>query len=122
MRFIPRDYQIKAVDAAAKAVAEGNKRILIVSPTASGKSVIIALMLARILKRNPTYRVLVLCHEGTLETRNRFSHRPTLFFELQFAWDTIFQEIIIQQDHVITSHGRTKESCGSASRGFNEDK
>ena len=60
-----RDYQQEAVEAARNAVASGKKRPLIVSPTASGKSVMIA-EICRLAIRNKSRRVLVLCYQGEI--------------------------------------------------------
>lgn len=70
MSIIPRDYQVESVDETSKAIASGIKRPLMLLPTASGKSVIIALMVSRALKKNPDMRILILCHQGHLLAQN----------------------------------------------------
>lgn len=57
------------MNSAASALAVA-PRVLIVAPTASGKSIMIALMVTRATTKNSSCRVLVLCHQGHLLTQN----------------------------------------------------
>ena len=65
----PRPYQSRMVDAIAKALAR-HTRVLGVAPTASGKSIIIALLVRRYLERHPAHRVLILTHMGEILVQN----------------------------------------------------
>lgn len=65
----PRPYQDRLVDSCARAATK-HSRILAVAPTASGKSIIIAMLTRRYLTKNPTHRVLVLCHQGEILDQN----------------------------------------------------
>lgn len=64
-----RDYQKEAIDAAAVSL-KNYKRVVVVAPTASGKSVIMAGMIKRILDKNPKARVLALCYIGEVLEQN----------------------------------------------------
>ena len=64
-----RDYQQEAVTAVAKKLSIVN-RTLLVAPTASGKSIMIASMVCRILAKFPEKRILILCHQGHLLVQN----------------------------------------------------
>ena len=68
-KIVPRDYQDEAVSATALELSRV-ARTLIVAPTASGKSIMIAALVKRILNKNPDWRILVLCHQGHLLTQN----------------------------------------------------
>ena len=70
MKLIPRDYQVESVDETSKALAKGVKRPLMLLPTASGKSIIVAMIVCRVVERDPSKRVLVLCHQGHLLVQN----------------------------------------------------
>ena len=65
-----RDYQSQAVADTAKVMREGIKRPLIIAPTASGKSVMIAEIVRRAVEKNPNVRILILCHQGHLLAQN----------------------------------------------------
>lgn len=56
-----RDYQIECVQKCAEALREHNTALLVLG-TGAGKSVILAAICKRILERNPTWRILVLCY------------------------------------------------------------
>lgn len=64
-----RDYQSKAVAATSEALKTYN-RVVVVAPTASGKSVIIAAICKAILDKTPTARVLVLCYIAEILEQN----------------------------------------------------
>jgi len=70
MKIKLRDYQTEAVTQTSFALSKGYKRPLIVAPTASGKSLMIAEIVVRMMKKNPLSRVLVLCHQGELLAQN----------------------------------------------------
>jgi DNA repair protein RadD len=65
-----RPFQQQAIDATALALTKV-RRTIIESPTASGKSVIIAGIIARIFEKSPNSRVLVLCHQGEILVQNQ---------------------------------------------------
>lgn len=69
-QLTPRDYQIEAVENLSNSFAKGNKRVLIVAATGAGKSVMIALIADRTLKKNPARRILILCHQGEILNQN----------------------------------------------------
>ncbi len=56
-----RDYQLEAVNACAQALTK-QSTALIVAATGAGKALIAAELCRRILERNPSWRVLVLCY------------------------------------------------------------
>ena len=67
--MILRDYQKKSVDKTIEEIKKGTKRPLIIAPTASGKSIIIAELVRRsAIKKG--MRILVLCHQGHLLAQN----------------------------------------------------
>ena len=66
-KMLARDYQIEAVEATRLALAK-HKKVLIVAPTASGKSMMIALI-SRFAKEKGN-RVLVLCHQSEILCQN----------------------------------------------------
>lgn len=70
MKIQLRDYQLEAVDQTSMALSKGFTKPLIVAPTASGKSLMIAEIVVRMIKKNPLARVLVLCHQGELLKQN----------------------------------------------------
>ena len=63
-----RDYQTDAVNYARYSIRKGNKRPLIVAPTGSGKSVIIAEIVANSLKKGA--RVEIITHSAELVKQN----------------------------------------------------
>lgn len=65
-----RPYQAKAIDDSAKAIAGGAKRVLLIAPTASGKSIIIGGIADRATKRKPGTRILVLCSSSHILAQN----------------------------------------------------
>ena len=69
MKIKPRSYQVEAIDSTVRALSLA-RRVLVVAPTASGKSIIIAELIRRYLKAMPESRVLVLCNQGHLLTQN----------------------------------------------------
>jgi DNA repair protein RadD len=62
-----RPYQIEAIDATARAFIK-HKRVLLVLPTGSGKSVVIGGLIARM--RAKGMKILVLCHQSEILTQN----------------------------------------------------
>jgi len=70
MKLELRDYQLEGVTQTSMSLARGYKRPLIVAPTASGKSLMIAEIVVRMMRKNPLARVLVLCHQGELLAQN----------------------------------------------------
>jgi DNA repair protein RadD len=65
-----RPYQAKAIDDSAKAIAGGSKKVLLIAPTASGKSIIIGGIADRATKRKPGTRILVLCSSSHILSQN----------------------------------------------------
>lgn len=65
-----RPYQLEAVDSIDKFFLNGYGNPLVVAPTASGKSVMIAEYLDRAFKRFPSTRVMVLAHVKELLEQN----------------------------------------------------
>ena len=65
-----RDYQIESVVKTGEALGQGIKRPLIVAPTASGKSIIIAEMVVKALQKAPGLRILIIVHQGHLLIQN----------------------------------------------------
>lgn len=63
-----RDFQKNAIDDTSKKLREGVKKPLIVAPTASGKSVIIAGIAKEIIQRGK--RPLILCHQAEILEQN----------------------------------------------------
>src|SRR5262245_18879796 len=55
-----RDYQLKVIEEYENAVAAGQKRLLLVAPTGSGKTIIAAEIVHRAIARH--HRVLVISH------------------------------------------------------------
>jgi len=70
MKLQPRDYQAQSVADTSACLSEGVRRPLMLLPTASGKSVIVAIIADKVLTKNPFARVLVLCHQGHLLAQN----------------------------------------------------
>lgn len=114
-----RDYQEKAVTRAAQALV-ASKRTIIVAPTASGKSIIQAELVRRILRRHPTKRVLVLCHQGHLLTQNEdkiHELEPSMLMKTgiycaqEKRKETKKQVILASRD----SLGRDPKKCGKFS-------
>lgn len=68
-RLSGRPYQLQAIDQTCQALSKHSK-VVLVAATASGKSVIIALLVARFLARFPAGRVLVLCHQSEILSQN----------------------------------------------------
>lgn len=66
MTITPREYQVEATDAVIKAWAAGTKRPMVVLPTGSGKTVVIAGLTAARAAQSPRERVLVLAHRKEL--------------------------------------------------------
>ncbi len=64
-----RKYQQEAVDKTIEEIKKGTKRPLIIAPTASGKSVLIAELVKRAWAKKGM-RILVLCHQGHLLAQN----------------------------------------------------
>ena len=69
-KMVPFVYQTSAVDAVALDIAAGVKRILVIAPTGSGKSVVIAEICRRALDARFVKRILVLCHQGHILKQN----------------------------------------------------
>lgn len=65
-----RDYQTEAIDRTSEALQKGVRRPLIIAPTASGKSLIIAGMIKRALERNATRRILSLSYQSEILEQN----------------------------------------------------
>lgn len=63
-----RPYQDDACDEAAKQIAKGHHKPLVISPTSSGKSFMIAGICQRAVAKGN--RVLVLCHQGEILEQN----------------------------------------------------
>lgn len=68
--MIPRDYQDFAVEALFRYFEENTGNPIVAMPTGTGKSVVIALLLARIFKRYPGQRILALTHVKELIVQN----------------------------------------------------
>lgn len=64
--MIPRCYQERAIAEARTAIVGGARRVLIVSPTGTGKTATGSLLAARHLARSPANRVLWLAHRQEL--------------------------------------------------------
>lgn len=62
MPYEPRGYQIRAIDAARREFASGIKRMLLVSPTGSGKTFMSSHITRSHLERNPEHRVLFVAY------------------------------------------------------------
>ena len=65
-----RDYQKMAIDSARTTIESGSNRPLIISPTASGKSIIIAGIVEAAFKKDSKIRILVLCFQGEILAQN----------------------------------------------------
>lgn len=66
-----RPYQKKAIDDLVSCLNDDKRsRPLVVAPTGSGKSVIIAAFLGRIIQRRPALRVLIIVPKGNLVKQN----------------------------------------------------
>mgnify|MGYP000010388306 CR=1 FL=1 len=61
IKITPRDYQVAGIDAVASAYKRGRRRVLVVLPTGTGKTVLFACLLAR-----KAGRTLVLAHRDEL--------------------------------------------------------
>ena len=85
MKIELRGYQSESVQQTAWSMRSGIKRPLIIAPTASGKSIIIAEMVRRVLEKDATgeKRILILCHQGDLLAQNE-----TMIKKLDFNIDT----------------------------------
>ena len=70
-RFALRDYQREAVDAVARAMARPEVAPLVVLPTGSGKSLVIAEVCRRIREKRPDDRILLLSHVKELIAQGR---------------------------------------------------
>ena len=70
MTITPRDYQLQAVDAVFKAWARGVNNGLVVIPTGGGKSLVMAMLIARIRKEHPGARILLTAHRAKLIEQN----------------------------------------------------
>lgn len=108
----PRDYQAEAVDAARRALAE-NPKTLIISPTASGKSVMIAMICEAASRKGN--RVLSLCMQGEIldqneTTLNRLNPDIStgIYCAGQGRKDTSADVIFASRD----SLGKNPEACG----------
>lgn len=64
MTLQPRPYQVNAVDSARRFIARGRRRILLVSPTGSGKTVCATMIVEGAIARGR--RVLVLAHRAEI--------------------------------------------------------
>jgi DNA repair protein RadD len=110
-----RAYQSESIDKTAVAIAKGAKKVLLVAPTASGKSLIIAGICARATARNPSCRILVLCSSSHILKQNEEKINalaPTLSTGIYCAGldrkDTTQSVIIASRD----SLGRQAEVAG----------
>jgi len=65
-----RDYQLQAIDATRQTIMKGISKPLIIAPTASGKSVIIAGMVDAVIKKSRDRRVLSLCFQNEILEQN----------------------------------------------------
>lgn len=107
-----RTYQTAAIDAARKAIVEGSKRVLIIAPTGSGKSILAGKIAALAALKS---RVLVLCSqshliEQNLQKFNAFSDMDAGVYCAQLGRkDTTNQVIFASRD----SLGRKPDACGS---------
>jgi len=111
----PRDYQVEAVDSARLELANVSKT-LIISPTASGKSIMVALMAS--LAASKGNRVLCLCMQGEIlqqneTTLNRLAPEITtgIYCAGQGRKDTDEQVIFASRD----SLGVNPLACGAFS-------
>jgi len=68
--FKDRDYQINAVDAAIKELQSGVSSTLISAATGTGKSIIIARLIKRLMEKAPHIRVIVATHVAELLMQN----------------------------------------------------
>lgn len=73
MRPILRDYQLEAIEEAAKLFAQGYKRVLIVAPTGSGKTVIAAEIIRRLRERRNRALFLAAARELIFQTSNKLN-------------------------------------------------
>ena len=64
MSLQPRPYQVKAIESARRSFAAGHRRILLVSPTGSGKTVVATSIVSGAIERSK--RVLVLAHRAEI--------------------------------------------------------
>lgn len=64
-----RDYQQDAVNSARKTLAEGTRKALVIAPTGSGKSVMIAAIIEQAYRKK-TPRILILCHQANILEQN----------------------------------------------------
>ena len=114
-----RDYQKESVDSVSAALARG-RRVALVAPTASGKSVICAEIVRRFLEKRKVERVLVLCHQGHLLIQNEAKiHeivpnsllKTGVYCASEKRKETNKQIILASRD----SLGRSPEACGKFS-------
>lgn len=64
MKYIPRDYQLRAIDMARNAIRRGQKKPLVVAPTGSGKTVIACAIVEAAEKKGS--RTLFIAHRREL--------------------------------------------------------
>ncbi|GAG43606.1 unnamed protein product, partial [marine sediment metagenome] len=70
MKMQLRDYQLAAIQSTRSAIVRGVKRPLIVAPTASGKSIVIAGIIKAAIDKNSSIRILILCFQGEILEQN----------------------------------------------------
>lgn len=64
-----RDYQLEAIEKTASAISK-YKRVCLTAATGAGKSVLIAEIARRFLTKNPSSRILILCHQSEILSQN----------------------------------------------------
>ena len=114
-----RDYQEEAVDHVSAKLAQF-KKVALVAPTASGKSVICAEIVRRFLEIRKVERVLVLCHQGHLLIQNEQKiheivpdsvFKTGVYCASEKRKETTKQIILASRD----SLGRDPSACGKFS-------
>ena len=109
-----RDYQAEAIDQTAKAIGGGMAKPLIIAPTASGKSVIIAGIASRAVAKGR--RVLVLCFQNEILEQNEACLNKVdpdittgIYCASSGRKDTEAEVIFASRDSLV----RNPEACGA---------
>ena len=110
-----RPYQEEAITKTGKYLSEGKTKALLIAPTAAGKAVITAGIINRLFLKNPSARVLVLCHQGDILVQNESQLNKLnpkistgIYCADQGRKDTTQQVIFASRD----SLGRNPLACG----------